>query len=174
MKDSIKKFAKTHLLAILGFIAITVALYYPYFVDGLQISQHDVLQGNGATHLLEEYEANGGEEALWLYTMFSGMPAYLNGMEFSINSMHVVYKIFKLGMPHPEGITFISFISFYVLLLSFGTRPWIAFAGAVAFGLNGFSIIGIMAGHNAKIASVALMPLVLAGIHLTFNHKKWI
>src|SRR5690606_18768662 len=47
-------------------------------------------------------------------------------------------------------------------------------AGAIAFGLNGFNIIGIMAGHNAKIAAVALMPLVLAGIHLTFSGKRWL
>ena len=27
-------------------------------------------------------------------------------------------------------------------------------------------IIGILAGHNARIGSIALMPLIIAGVHL--------
>ena len=70
------------------------------------------------------------------------------------------------------GITFMCLVGFYVLLLAFKVRPWVAFIGAITFGLNGFNIISITAGHNAKIASVALMPLALAGIHLAFSEKK--
>ena len=172
MHSMSKKALLTHLLFIIGFVVITVVLYYPYFLEGKQISQHDILQAVGGNHQLQEYREATGEEPLWMHTMFSGMPAYLNGVQFSGDLIVYAYQFVKLGMPHPQGITLVSFISFYILLLSFRVRPWIAFVGAVAFGLNGFSIISITAGHNAKIAAVALMPLVMAGIHLAFSGKR--
>lgn len=172
MKSTLKQSLIKHGLLILGFIILTVIIYYPFFLDGKQISQHDVLQGYGATQHLKEFRESTGEEGLWMNSMFSGMPAFLNGVQFSGDILEHVYDFLKLGMPHPEGITLVCFVSFYLLLLAFGVRPWIAFAGAVAFGLNGFNMIGIMAGHNAKIAAVAFMPAVLAGIHLAFSGKR--
>lgn len=173
MNSALKKNILTHGLIILGFFVITLLVHYPSFLSNKQISQHDILQGQGGNNQLIEYRAATGEEALWNPYMFSGMPAYLTGVQFSGDLLSYAYDAIRLGMGHPEGILFVAFVSFYILLLSFKVRPLIAAAGAIAFGLNGFNIIGIMAGHNAKIAAVALMPLVLAGIHLTFSGKKW-
>ena len=163
-----------HVIAIALFFVITVVIYHPYFFDGLGMQQHDILQAQGANHQLQDYRTETGEEALWLTTMFSGMPAYLNGVSYSGDLLNPVYGISMLWMPHPVGITFLCFIGFYVLLLAFGVRSWLAMAGAILFGLNGFNIIGISAGHNAKIAAVAIMPLVLAGIRLAFTDKRWL
>ncbi|WP_420318308.1 YfhO family protein [Ekhidna sp.] len=174
MNVTLKKDILTHGLVLLSFLIITLLVYYPSFLGDKQISQHDILQGKGGNNQLIEFRAETGEEALWNPYMFSGMPAYLTGVQYSGDLLQIAYSVMRLGMGHPEGILFVAFVSFYILLLSFKVRPIIAAAGAIAFGLNGFNIIGIMAGHNAKIAAVALMPLVLAGIHLTFKGKKWI
>ncbi|MFM8914147.1 MAG: hypothetical protein ACKOE6_14725, partial [Flammeovirgaceae bacterium] len=37
-----------------------------------------------------------------------------------------------------------------------------------------YMIIGLSAGHNARIGAIAFVPLVLAGIHLSFTGKKWL
>ncbi|MEQ9006640.1 MAG: hypothetical protein RLP12_02065, partial [Ekhidna sp.] len=174
MNSALKKNLLTHGLIILGFLVITLLVHYPSFISNKQINQHDILQGQGGNNQLIMHRDGTGEEALWNPYMFSGMPAYLTGVQFSGDLLKHVYRVFGLGMSHPAAILFISLVSFYILLLSFKVRPLIAAAGAIAFGLNGFNIIGIMAGHNAKIAAVALMPLVLAGIHLTFLGKKWL
>jgi hypothetical protein len=163
-----------HALAIVIFFLLTVVLYHPYFFDGQGLNQHDILQSQGANHQLQDFRENTGEEALWMPTMFSGMPAYLNGVQFSGELLTYGYAIMRLGLPHPVSITFVAFVGFYVLLLAFRVRPWLAIAGAIVFGLNGFNIISISAGHNAKIAAVALMPWVLAGIRLAFTDKRWI
>lgn len=163
-----------HLLAVALFFLLTVVLYHPYFFQGHELYQHDILQAFGANEQLKQYRAETGEEPLWLYTMFSGMPAYLNGVQYSGDLLQYAYAAIRIGLPHPVGITFVCFVSFYVLLLAFKVRPWVAAAGAILFGLNGFNIISISAGHNAKIAAVALMPLVLAGVRLAYTNRRWL
>ncbi|MFY0598042.1 MAG: YfhO family protein [Cyclobacteriaceae bacterium] len=174
MNPLIKKGLITHGLAVLGFFLLTVILFYPQFFSGKQLSQHDILQGKGGNHTMIEHRENTGEEALWMNSQFSGMPAYLNGVQFSGDLIQYAYKTITLSLGHPRGIIFVSSLSFYILLLAFGARPWIAFVGAVTFSLNGFNIISIVAGHNAKFAAVALIPLILAGIHLSFEKKRWL
>ncbi|WP_370087627.1 YfhO family protein [Ekhidna sp.] len=174
MNAALKKNLLTHGLIILGFLLITILVHYPSFLGDKTIHQHDILQGQGGNNQLQLHRSGTGEEALWNPYMFSGMPAYLTGVQYSGDLLRYAYKAAMIGMGHPEGIMFLSFVSFYILLLCFKVRPLIAAAGAIAFGLNGFNVIGIMAGHNAKIAAVALMPLVLAGIHLTFSGKRWL
>lgn len=174
MNPTIKKGLLTHGLVVLGFFILTVISYHPYFLSGKILSQHDILQGKGGNHQMIEFREATGEEALWMSNMFSGMPAYLNGVQFSGDLIKYAYKALILGMWHPAGIMFGGSICFYILLLAFKVRPWIAFIGAVSFSLNGFNIISLTAGHNAKIAAVALMPLILAGIHLAFDGKRWL
>ncbi len=174
MTSSMRKELLTHGLIILGFLLVTITVHYPTFLSGKQISQHDILMGAGGNQQLKEYKEQTGEEALWNPYMFSGMPAYLTGVQYSGDLLKHVYRAFGLWMGHPTSILFIAMVSFYIMLLSFKVRPLIVAIGAIAFGLNGFNVISIMAGHNAKIAAVALMPLVLAGIQLTFSGKKWL
>lgn len=168
------KSALPHLLAVAFFFLLTMVIYQPYFFEGKNLSQHDILQATGGSKQLIEHREKTGEEALWMHSMFSGMPAYLNGVRYSGDLLRYAYNTVRLGLSHPEGITFLSFLNFYILLLVFGVRPWLAIGGAILFGLNGFNIISISAGHNAKIAAVVFMPLVLAGIRLTFTHRKWV
>ncbi len=174
MNASLKKNILTHGLVILGFLLITILIHYPSLLGDKSINQHDIQQGRGGNHQIQTHREGTGEESLWNPYMFGGMPAYLTGVQYSGDLLVYVYRVIRLGMSHPEGILFVALVSFYVLLLSFKVRPLIAAAGAIAFGLNGFNIIGIMAGHNAKIAAVALMPLVLAGVHLAFSGKRWL
>lgn len=172
MKSSLKKSILIHSLFVVGFFLITLILYYPYFLENKQLVQHDIEQALGSNHQLAEYRSATGDEALWMNTMFSGMPAFLNGVQFSGDLLIHTYRVIKLGLPHPEGISFLCFIGFYVLLLAFKVRPWIAFAGALAFGMNGYNTISIIAGHNSKIAAVAFIPLIIAGVHLAFTNKR--
>ncbi|MEQ6166537.1 YfhO family protein [Ekhidna sp. MALMAid0563] len=174
MNADLKKNILTHGLIILGFLLVTLLVHYPSLLGDRQLNQHDILQAQGGNNQIKQFDTTTGEQPLWNPYVFSGMPAYLTGVQYSGDILKYVYKGMMLGMGHPEGILFVSFVTFYILLLSFKVRPLIAAAGALAFGLNGFNMIGIMAGHNAKIAAVAFMPLVLAGIHLTFSGKRWL
>lgn len=135
------------------------------------MDQHDIKQGYYVTKPLADYYTKTGEQALWSTNMFSGMPAYLDRLIFSGDLLQYVQNILHMGIPRPAQIIFLTCLSFYIMLLAFKVRPWIAFIGAIIFGFNGFSIIGIVAGHNAKIQALAYLPLVIAGVKLAFDKK---
>ncbi|MEO1053523.1 MAG: YfhO family protein [Bacteroidota bacterium] len=160
-----------HIVAIAIFLVVVFIFYRPIFLENQEIRQNDILQGQGAGQELVEHRKLTGEEGLWTNSMFGGMPGYLINTQWSGDLLKHVQKLITLGLPSPARHTFIAFVSFYILLLVFGVRPYLAIGGAIAYGLNSFNIVSIEAGHIWKVVAIAYMPLVLAGIHLAFKKK---
>jgi len=160
-----------HLVAVLSFLLVTVFFFSPLFFDNKSLDQHDITEYLGTSKALTDYRASTGEEGLWASHVFSGMPAYLISVDWSDGPVTYVKKLGALGLPHPVANIYWAFLSFYILLLAFGVRPYLAIGGALAFGLSSFVIIGLGAGHNGRIGAMAFMPLVLAGIHLSFSKR---
>jgi hypothetical protein len=161
-----------HAVAVLVFLAVTVTFFNPVFFDNKTLVQGDIQQWVGSSKALRDYREATGEEGLWASTMFSGMPAYLVNIEWSDGVVLGFKKTLSLFLPHPVNVVFLAFICYYILLLTFGIRSWFAIAGALAFGFSSYMIIGLGAGHNARIGAIAFMPLVVAGIHLAFSGKR--
>ena len=160
-----------HLIAVVLFLIITLIFFSPVFFEGKALSQGDILQWEGGAKELLDYREKTGEEGLWTNSMFGGMPGYLVNTKFSGNLLIHIEKVFTVFLPHPVRIMFAAFLSFYIMLLAFGVRPYLAIAGALIFGLTSYSTIGFTAGHNARVAAVAYMPLLMAGVHLAFRKK---
>jgi hypothetical protein len=160
-----------HVVAIALFLMINVVLFSPILFEGKSINQNDVLQGYGSGQELVEFRNSTDEEGLWTNSMFSGMPAYLINVYWSGDLLRYAQKAMSLGLPSPATHTFVAMVSFYILMLVFGVNPYLAIAGAMAYGANPYFIILIEAGHIWKIAALSWMPLVLAGIELSFRKK---
>ncbi|MDH5397956.1 MAG: YfhO family protein [Cyclobacteriaceae bacterium] len=161
-----------HLLAIIVFYLVTVVMFHPAIFSNKALNQHDITQWEGSSRELRDFRDQTGEEGLWANSMFSGMPAYLINVEWSDQILTYTKIIGSLGLPHPVRNIFLAFVSFYIMLLTFRVRPLIAIAVAMAFGLSSYMIIGLQAGHNARIGAIAFMPLVIAGIHAVFSRDK--
>jgi hypothetical protein len=161
-----------HLIAGIIFLLVTVLFFNPVFFDNKAVSQGDIEQWSGSSKELRDYRDQTGEEGLWASTMFSGMPAYLVNLSWSDGVVVGMKRVLSVFLPHPISNIFLAFVCYYILLLSFRIRPWFAIAGALAFGLSSYMIIGLSAGHNARIGAIAFMPLVFAGIHLAFSGKR--
>ncbi|MCA6405742.1 MAG: hypothetical protein IM594_09040, partial [Cytophagales bacterium] len=161
-----------HAIALVIFLVVTVFFFSPIFFENKSLSQSDIQQFQGGSKTLSDYRVATGEEGLWASNMFSGMPAYLVSLKWSDGPVVWTKKIMGLFLPHPVNNIFIAFLCYYIMLLAFRVRPYLAIAGALAFGLSSYLIIGLSAGHNARIGAIAFMPLVLAGIHLAFSGKK--
>lgn len=161
-----------HLFGPLIFLFASVLFFAPVVFEGKTLPQHDITQWQGGAKELQDYRAETGEEGLWTNAMFGGMPGYLVNTQFSGELTKYLHSLYSLYLPAPANMVFIACLSFYIMLIAFGARPWISVMGGLAFGFTAFSIIGIMAGHNSKIVAVAYMPLVLAGIRWAFDGKR--
>jgi hypothetical protein len=161
-----------HLIAVSTFLVVTLIFFSPIFFDNKSLSQVDIQQHLSSSRELRDFRKETGEEGLWVGAMFSGMPAYLVNLDWSDGAVVGIKKVLTLFLVHPVCNIFAAFISFYILLLSFRVRPYLAIGGALAFGLSSYMIIGLAAGHNARIGAIAFMPLAMAGIHLVFSGRK--
>src|SRR5258706_15487021 len=173
-KIDFSKDVAPHLVAVLVFLVVTVLFFNPVFFDNKVLDQQDIQQFRGSSKTITDYREATGEEALWAPSMFSGMPAYLVSLRWSDGPVVWTKKIMALFLPHPVANIFIAFLCYYILLLSFGVRPYLAIAGGLAFGLSSYVIIGLSVGHNGRIGAIAFMPLVMAGIHFLFSKKRLI
>ena len=163
-----------HVIAVATFLLVTVFFFSPIFFENKALEQGDIRQFQGSSKSISDYRNETGEEALWAPSMFSGMPAYLISVRWSDGPVVWTKKVMGLFLPHPVNSIFLAFLCYYILLLSFKIRPYLAIAGALAFGLSSYMIIGLSAGHNGRIGAIAFVPLVLAGIHLVFSGKRWV
>jgi hypothetical protein len=172
-KLSFSKHILPHALAIVAFLAVTIFFFNPIFFENKALDQSDIQQYLGTSKTLRDYREATGREGLWAGAMFSGMPAYLVSLKWSEGPVVAIKKVMSLFLPHPVANVFLAFVCYYILLLAFRIRPYLAVAGAIAFGLSSYMIIGLGAGHNARIGAIAFVPLVIAGVHLAFT-RKWV
>src|SRR5690606_13739053 len=136
-----------HLIAVLVFLVVTGVFFKPAFFDSKVLSQRAIEEWQGSSKALRAFQDDTGEEELWAPSMFSGMPAYLINLEWSNQRVTALKRILTLGLKHPFANIFAAFISYYILLLAFRIKPYLSIAGALAFGLSSYLIIGIAAGH---------------------------
>ena len=161
-----------HIVAIAVFLIVTIFFFNPVFFENKSLQQYDIQQFLGSSKAIEEYRESTGEEPLWTNAMFSGMPAYLISVHWGNQAIAYLKTLVALFLPHPVANVFIAFVCYYILLLAFRVRPYLALGGAIAFGLSTYMIIGLIAGHNGRIGAIAFMPLVMAGIHLAFTGRR--
>ena len=172
MKVNFKEAVLPHMIAVFVFFIITVLFFSPIYLDNKSINQEDINQWEGGAQELIEYRENTGDEGLWTNSMFGGMPGYVVSVVWQDQILVGFKKLMSFWIVNPTRNILASFICFYILLLAFKVRPYLAIGGALAFGLSSYMIIGLAAGHTARIGAIAFMPLVLAGIHLVFSNKK--
>jgi hypothetical protein len=160
-----------HIVAVAVFLLITLFFFNPIFFENKTLQQYDIQQFIGSSKAIEDYREQSREEPLWTNAMFSGMPAYLISVQWGNQTIAFMKTLLAIFLPHPIANIFIAFICYYIMLICFRIRPYLAIAGAVAFGLSTYMIIGLVAGHNGRIGAIAFMPLVMAGIHLAFTRR---
>lgn len=171
-KVDFKKQILPHLIAVVVFLIVTILFFSPMFFESKTIQQNDVLQGVASGQEISEFRERTGEEALWTNSMFGGMPAYLINIQYKGEGIiNMIQKAYSFGFPRQAEVILKCFLSFYIMLVIFGVRPYLAIAGAIAYGLGTFNIVSLEAGHIWKIEAIAFMPLVLGGIHLTYRGK---
>jgi hypothetical protein len=168
MSFSLKRFLP-HILVIIGFVVLSLAYFSPV-LQGKKIFQSDIMHYIGMAQQQKEFAKVTGEETYWTNSAFGGMPTYQLGAKYPHNYIKKLDLALRF-LPRPADYLFLYFIGFYILLLSLKVDFKLAALGALTFGFSTYLIIILGVGHNAKAHAIAYMPLVLAGIILTFRKK---
>jgi len=169
MQIQLKKFLP-HIYAIIIFLVI-VLVYFSPLLSGKALSQHDILQWQGASKEISDFRARYHTEPLWTGSMFCGMPAYQISVVYPSNLVRYVNDVLFLWLPAPASYIFLMMLGFYLLLISLKTDFRLAIAGAIAFALSSYHAVIIVAGHNSKAHALAIVPLLFAGILMTYRGK---
>jgi hypothetical protein len=171
--DSLISFSKTHLIILLGFLALA-AVYMSPVLDGKVLSQHDMTQYEGMKQELTAFEEETGESSQWTNSLFSGMPAFHVGPTGSKTTVfRELSKVLRLGARtnYPIVILFTYLLCFYILLITLRVSPWLSAIGAIAFALSSYNLIILQPGHISKAYAIAYMAPVVAGILHTYRGK---
>jgi hypothetical protein len=161
-----------YLLPIVFFVAISMVYFSPV-LKGKVLQQGDITKWEGMSQELREFHDRTGETSCWTGSMFGGMPAYhvtSYGLSPQNYVSYVVKPLSAFDMTS-MSIVLLSMIAFYVLLLTMGASIWLAVIGAIAFSFSSYSIIILEAGHVTKAWAMAYIPLVVAGVVMTYRGK---
>lgn len=163
---------KPHLYAVLIFFAITIIYLFP-IIEGKDVRQMDMTHAAGMARELVVYNDTTGQYSQWTNSMFSGMPAYHVGPNNpNYNLFSYIKKILKINLSYNSaGIVFVMMLCFYVLLLTMKVGNWVAIAGSIAFAFSTYNPVIIVAGHVTKAWAIAYIPLIIAGVILTYRGK---
>lgn len=168
MKFNIKKIIP-HILVLLGFVIVSLGYFSP-LLEGKKLNQSDIAQYKGMAEEQTDFRDSTGEEPYWTNSAFGGMPTYQLGAQYPYSFNKMLDRTLRF-LPRPADYMFILFLGIYILLIILKVDWRLAVLGAIAFGLSTNMLDIISAGHNAKAHAIAYMPLVLAGILLTFKGR---
>ena len=164
--------ALTTIIALLIFAGLSWAYFYPDDVMGNVLQQHDVTQGLANGQEIKQYQAETGEVSYWTNSLFSGMPTFQISPSYQSTSLlSVVNKVLGLGFPSPVNILFIMMVGFFILMLAFDVKWYIAVLGAIAYAFSSYFFILIGAGHIWKYVTLAYIPPTIAGIVWAYRGK---
>ncbi len=174
MKGFYNKQWLKHVVAIFVFFVLTAVYFAPVF-KGQDIMQGDAISSQGWGKDALDYYKNTGEQVYWSNMMFGGMPCNYTFSPEPVNVFKACEKVLTLSMFGASrrhiGVIFLSFVGFYIFLLSLGCRSWLAMAGSIAYTLCSYNFIIITAGHMNKSLVMATMAPIIGGVIMCYRNK---
>ncbi len=160
------------LIAILAFVLLSFAYFFPADIENRILFQHDTAAGAGAGQEVKEYYEQTGERSRWTNSLFGGMPMYQIAPSYdSTKSLQWVQKAYQLFLPDYVCLAFMLMLGFYILLRVFGIPVWLAGLGGIMWAFSSYFFILISAGHIWKFITLAYVPPTIAGIVLAYRGK---
>lgn len=161
------------LLAILFFVAISIAYFWQPIQGGLVLTGSDHNAAIGSNVEMEQYRAtHNGERTRWTNTLFCGMPTYQMSPSYpSTETLSSIEDAYQLWLPTVAGYVFMMLLGFYIMLRAFDFKAWMAALGAVLWAFSSYYFIIIAAGHIWKLLTLCFIPPTIAGVVLCYRGK---
>ena len=169
--ESLKK-CLPDVLAVLLFVILAFAYFFPADIEGRILYRHDASAGRGAGQEQSEYLQRTGERTRWTNALFSGMPTYQTAPSYkSTDQLGALTKAYHLWLPENVWYVFAYLLGFYILLRAFDFRQSLAALGSIIWAFSTYFLIIIAAGHIWKVWALAYLPPMIAGIVLAYRGK---
>lgn len=160
------------IIAIVIMAVISIAYFYPDAVTGNVLQQHDSTQGIANGQEAKAFAESTGEVTRWTNSLFSGMPTFQISPSYESSKLiGWIDSVYGLGLPAPANLIFMMMIGFYILLLAFKVKWYVALFGAIAYAFSSYFFIIIGAGHIWKYVTLAYVPPTIAGIVWCYRKK---
>ena len=171
MQSSIKK-CLPDVLAVLLFVVLAFAYFFPADIEGRILYRHDASAGRGAGQEGIEYLEKTGERSRWTNALFGGMPTYQMAPSYgSTDLLTKAIYAYHLWLPENVWFVFAYLLGFYILLRAFDFRQHLAALGSIIWAFSTYFLIIIAAGHIWKVWALAYLPPMIAGIVLAYRGK---
>jgi hypothetical protein len=162
-----------HVIAIAIFLI--VALFYcKPALQGKVLQQTDITQWKAMSEDIRHYKEVHGEAPLWTNSMFSGMPGYLIAGRTNNNVPYLFAEVLSLFLAKPFQFFFLACVCFYFLSQVLRVNTWIGVIGSLAYAYATYNPIIIVAGHDTKMMSIALLPGFIGSLILIYEKKYWL
>ena len=119
------------------------------------------------------YADRHGKFPLWINNMFSGMPSFQVGATYNNYLPYVFINIFSLWLPKPINFFFLACICFYFLAQALKINRIISILGSLAFAYATYNPVIVVAGHDTKMLSIALMPAFIGSLIILYEKNYW-
>ena len=160
------------LLAVLLFVVLAFAYFFPADIEGRILFRHDASAGRGAGQEGIEYLQKTGERSRWTNALFGGMPTYQMAPSYkSTDKLQQVINAWHLWLPENVWYVFAYLLGFYILLRAFDFRQHLAALGSILWAFSTYFLIIIAAGHIWKVWALAYLPPMIAGLVLAYRGK---
>jgi hypothetical protein len=172
MKNFDWKKVLPHLFAI-GIFLIVAVFYCRPALQGKVLQQSDITQWKGMSEDIRHFKEIHGEAPLWSNSMFSGMPGYL--IAGRTNNVVPFYfgEALSLFLGKPFQFFFLACVCFYFLSQVLRVNTWIGVIGSLAYAYATYNPVIVVAGHDTKMMSIALMPGFIASLILIYERRYW-
>lgn len=172
MKNFDWKKVLPHVFAI-GIFLIVALFYCRPALQGKVLQQSDITQWKGMSHDIYKYKEVHGDAPLWTNSMFSGMPSYLIASKTNNHVPFYFAEALALFLGKPFQFFFLACLCFYFLSQVLKVSSWIGVIGSLAYAYATYNPVIVVAGHDTKMMSIALLPGFIASLILIYEKKYW-
>lgn len=160
------------ILAVVLFVILSVAYFFPADFEGRILFQHDASAGVGAGREAQMYHEQTGKTTRWTNALFSGMPNYQMSPSYTSDTIiNKATNIYHLWLPAYVWYLFAYLLGFYILLRAFDFKQYLAVLGSIIWAFSSYFLIIIAAGHIWKVMALAYLPPMIGGLVLAYRGK---
>lgn len=161
-----------HIIAIAIFLVVALVYCKPA-LEGKVLQQHDITQWRAMANDVYKVKEKTGEAPLWTNSMFSGMPGYMIAGNTNNHVPYYFASVISLFLGKPFQFFFLACICFYFLSQVLRVNSWVGVIGSLAYAYATYNPIIIVAGHDTKMMSIALIPGFIASLILIYDRRYW-